>query len=199
LPFLKNISNSDTSDQELVALYKRTGDPGVLSELYQRYMDLAYGVCLKYLKEPESAKDAVLAIFEELLVKLKKHDVAQFRGWLYTLVKNHCLMQLRSVKNIKISSLEEGHMQFTEELHLNGVFEKEQRFNQLGDCMNALSDDQRNAVEQFYLKEKCYKEIVEMSGMEYNTVRSLIQNGRRNLKICMEQKTAAETAKKYNE
>ena len=191
MSFLKNISNSDASDQELVALYKRTNDAGVLSQLYQRYMDLAYGVCLKYLKDPEASKDAVLAVFGELLVKLKKHEVTQFRGWLYTVVKNHCLMQLRSTKNIKISSLEEGHMQFTEEPHLNGIFEKEQRLNQLGDCMNSLSEEQRKAVELFYLKEKCYKEIVAMSGMEYNTVRSLIQNGRRNLRICMEQKTAA--------
>jgi len=199
LTFLKNISNSGASDQELVALYKRTGDTVILSELYQRYMDLAYGVCLKYLKEPESAKDAVLAVFEELLVKLKKHEVTQFRGWLFTLVKNHCLMQLRSVKNIKISSLEEGNMQFTEDSHLNGVFEKEQHLNQLGNCIDSLSEDQRMAVELFYLKEKCYKEIVEISGMEYNTVRSLIQNGRRNLKICMEQKNVARTANKIHE
>ena len=76
---------------------------------------LAYGVCLKYLKEPESSKDAVLAIFEELQVKLKKHEVNQFRGWLYTVVKNYCLMQLRSAKSIKMSPLDETHMQFTED------------------------------------------------------------------------------------
>jgi RNA polymerase sigma factor (sigma-70 family) len=159
-------------------------------------MDLAYGVCLKYLKDPETSKDAVMAIFEELLVKLKKHEVSQFRGWFYTLVKNHCLMQLRSGKSIKISPLDEAHMQFSEESHLKGIFEKEQRLHQLGDCINSLSNEQRKAVELFYLKEKCYKDIVEISGMEYNTIRSLIQNGRRNLRICMEQKTAAIPAKK---
>lgn len=159
-------------------------------------MDLCYAVCLKYLKDPEASKDAVLSVFEELLVKLKKHEVIQFRGWLYTLVKNHCLMQLRSAKNLKISSLDDGDVQLSEEPHLNGIFEKEKRLNQLDDCMNSLSEEQRKAVELFYLKGKCYKEIVELSGLDYNKVRSLIQNGRRNLKICMDLKTAAETANK---
>ncbi len=87
-------------------------------------MDLLYAVCLKYLKDQETAKDAVMAVFEELASKLKKHEVDNFKGWLYTLTKNHCLMQLRSGKSIKISPLDEAHMQFSEESHLKGIFEK---------------------------------------------------------------------------
>jgi hypothetical protein len=33
---------------------------------------------------------------------------------------------------------------------------------------------------------KCYNEIVSQTGMDWNRVRSLVQNGRRNLKICMD-------------
>ncbi|HUM67128.1 MAG TPA: sigma-70 family RNA polymerase sigma factor, partial [Chitinophagaceae bacterium] len=75
MSFLKNISGNSVTDNELVTLYKKDGDLSVLGDLYQRYMDLVYGVCLKYLKEPESAKDAVMQIFEELVLKLKKHEV----------------------------------------------------------------------------------------------------------------------------
>ena len=89
LSFLKNISPNSLTDKELVDLYKQSGDLSVLGELYQRYMDLVYGVCLKYFKDPESAKDGVMQIFEELVSKLKKHEVDNFRGWLHQLAKNH--------------------------------------------------------------------------------------------------------------
>jgi len=149
-------------------------------------MELLYGVCLKYLKEPELAKDAVMSIFEELAQKLQKHEVDHFKGWLYTLAKNHCLMQLRSAKNIKTRALDPERVQMTEDLHLNGVLEKEGWLNRLSSCLDTLSPEQRSVVELFYLQDKCYKEIETITGLEWNKVRSHIQNGRRNLKICME-------------
>jgi RNA polymerase sigma factor (sigma-70 family) len=186
LPFLKNISGESASDQELVALYKQTGDLGVLAELYQRYMDLLYAVCLKYLRDPENAKDAVMAVFEELVLKLRKHDVGNFKGWLYTLAKNYCLMRLRSSKHLQTKQLDIEGMQSSEDLHLNGVLEKESQLNGLEKCMETLAEEQRTAIKLFYLQDKCYKEISEKTNIEWNKVRSLIQNGKRNLKICME-------------
>jgi DNA-directed RNA polymerase specialized sigma24 family protein len=67
------------------------------------------------------------------------------------------------------------------------VFEKERQLQRLGHCMQQLNDEQRQTVKLFYIDNKCYNEITEVTGFEWNKVRSLIQNGRRNLKICMEQ------------
>jgi RNA polymerase sigma factor (sigma-70 family) len=186
--FLKKIPTSPATDMELLALYKQTGDSAVLAELYQRYMELLYAVCLKYLKEPETAKDAVMSIFEELISKLKKHEVTNFKGWVYAVTRNHCLMQLRSATPLHTKEMDEERMQLTEELHLNGVKEKEWHLNLMGECLEGLSADQKRTVELFYLEEKSYKTIAELSGFDHNKVRSLIQNGRRNLKICMEAK-----------
>lgn len=186
MTFLKNISNNSLTDAELVLGYKAAGDLHVLAQLYQRYMDLVYGVCLKYLKNPEQAKDAVMQIFEELIEKLKKHEVENFRGWLYQLAKNHCLMQLRSRKNLRTVEVPPSLMQSEENVHLNGVLEREENFKQLEYCLATLSEDQRKAVQLFYIEGKCYNEIVELMGQNWNQVRSFIQNGRRNLKICME-------------
>lgn len=164
----------------------------LLAELYQRYMDLLYGVCLKYLKDPESARDAVMQIFEELITKVSKHEIDNFRSWVYTLAKNHCLMQLRTPKNLKTTEFKGELMQSEEEVHLNGVFTREANFQKLEKCIETLSKDQKQVIELFYLQEKCYKEISETTGIEWNKVRSFIQNGRRNLKLCME-KTETET------
>ena len=186
MAFLKNISNNSLTDAELVILYKKTGDLQILGQLYQGYMDLVYGVCLKYFKDPEKSRDAVMQIFEELIVKLKKYEVENFRGWLHQVAKNHCLMQLRTPKNLKTVEIAESLMQSEENVHLNGVLEKEENFQRLEYCLTTLSEDQRKAVHFFYIEGKCYNEIVELMGQEWNQVRSFIQNGRRNLKICME-------------
>jgi len=189
--FLKDISGNSATDSELVSLYKKTNDLKVLGQLYQRYMDLVYGVCLKYLHESERAKDAVMHIFEELIVKLKKHEVANFRSWLYTVVKNHCLMKLRVSSRNKSVILDENGMQFREELHQEDINEKEWQLQQMSDCIGKLADEQKKMIELFYLHQKCYKEITEITGLDWNRVRSLIQNGRRNLKICMDKTVLA--------
>ena len=186
MSFIKNISPNSLSDKELVALYKESGDMAVLGELYQRYMELVYGVCLKYYKDPERSKDSVMQIFEELVSKLKKHEVENFKGWLHQVAKNHCLMQLRTPKNMKTVEFKVDVVQSEENVHLNAVLEKEENFKRMEDCLETLSDEQKNTVKLFYLEGKCYNEIVEMTGLEWNSVRSLIQNGRRNLKNCME-------------
>lgn len=191
MAFLKKILSAQ-DDLELVKEYKSGGDINVLGELYGRYMELVYGVCLKYFKEPEEAKDAVINIFEELVTKLKKYDVINFKSWLYQLAKNYCLMKLRSRKSkpvivdIDIMHLEENN-------HPDNVAKKEEQLNGMESCMEQLPAEQKRAIELFYLQEKCYKEIADLTGTEINKVRSFIQNGRRNLKICME-KQALEKA-----
>lgn len=191
MSFLKNINNRAATDQELVSLYKKHGDIQVLSELYQRYMDLLFAVCLKYLRSPEDAKDAVMSIFEELITKLLKHEVVNFSGWLYTLTRNHCLMQIRSGKHMKLAN-DPDIMQLAENPHLNGIFDNDEHLNQLKKCIDVLSPDQKQTVQLFYLQSKSYREIASITRTEWNKVRSQVQNARRNLKICMEKTTRGE-------
>ncbi|WP_207625715.1 RNA polymerase sigma factor [Niastella populi] len=197
MAFLKNIPTSELPDRELVSLFRTSGNMDVLAALFQRYMDLLYGVCLKYLKQPEPARDAVMQIFEELVVKLPKHEVENFKSWLYTLAKNYCLMQLRTPKNLRTTEFNPDSMQLEEEVHLNGIQVREDNLQKLERCLQTLSTEQKTAVELFYLQNKCYKEIAEATGIEWNKVRSFIQNGRRNLKICME-KPETETVEARN-
>jgi RNA polymerase sigma factor (sigma-70 family) len=189
LPFLKNISTNQSTDKELVAAFKKSGDSNYLSTLYQRYMDLVFGVCLKYFKDAERCKDAVMDIYEELNTKLKLHEVDNFKGWLHVLARNYCLMQLRSPRNMKTTEFQSDFMQLGENTHLNGeALEKEQNFTKLEDCLKTLTEEQQQSVQLFYLENKCYNEIAAITGYEWNKVRSYIQNGRRNLKLCMDEK-----------
>lgn len=184
--FLRTIPDNDSTDEELANEYRRHGDLQTLALLYNRYMELVFGVCLKYLENRETSKDAVMNIFEELVLKLKKHDVSNFKSWLYTLAKNHCLMYLRSNKQVKTVELAESLVHSAENLHLNGKLQQEEHFRLLEKCLQTLAVDQQQAVRMFYLDEKSYKEISDSTGMDWNRVRSLIQNGRRNLRNCMD-------------
>lgn len=186
MAFIKNMLSAE-SDVALVQQYRDKDDINALGELYNRYMELVYGVCLKYMKQPEDAKDCVINIFEELIIKLKKYEVENFKGWLYQLAKNYCLMKLRSRKSQPIN-IDVDVMHLPENNHPDDIMEKEGHFNNMEYCIEQLPFEQKQAIELFYLKEKCYKEISELTNTEINKVRSFIQNGRRNLKICMEKK-----------
>ena len=187
MAFLKNISTDTSTDKELLAAFKVTGNITHLSNLYQRYMDLVFGVCLKYFKDTERCKDAVMDIFDELNSKLKVHEVDNFKGWLHVVTRNYCLMQLRSPRNIKTTEFNPVFMYSEENTHLNGeAFEKEENFKKLEKCMETLPFEQQQTVKLFYLESKCYNEIAAITGFEWNKVRSYIQNGKRNLKNCMD-------------
>ncbi len=150
-------------------------------------MDLVFGVCLKYFKDPERSKDAVMDVYEILNAKLNQHEVANFRGWLHVLARNYCLMQLRSPRNIKTTEFNADFMQSTAEAHPDSEQAiKEENLSKLEQCIGTLPEEQRQSIELFYLQQKCYNEIAEATGYDWNRVRSYIQNGRRNLKICME-------------
>lgn len=180
-------TNTELPDAALVAAYKQKGDQQWLAVLYQRYAGLLFGVCLKYLKEADAAQDACTDIYEELVTKLRKHEVDNFKGWLHVLAKNHCLQKLRAGKKLPTTELPEQFMQSEEAWHLEEVLAKEASLQAMQNCIEQLSPDQKITVELFYLQEKCYNEITDITGLGWNTVRSHIQNGRRNLKICMEQ------------
>ncbi len=187
MALLKSISPSTKTDAELVQLYQSTHKQDVLAQLFLRYSDLVYGCCLKYLSDQETAKDAVMSIYEELVEKLKIFTVENFKSWLYVLSKNFCLMQLRKNKKNPTSELPGDFMQSDDFSHLDSALEKEQQLTSLEDCIKHLNKEQKKSVELFYLENKCYNEIMDVTGYDWNKVRSLIQNARRNLKNCMDQ------------
>jgi len=182
--FNRTIKPNEADDEGLLSNYRESGDLVVLGRLYEKYISLVYGVCLKYLKDEEQAKDAVMGIFEELVTKTRQHEIKQFRGWLYVLARNYCLMQLRSGKKIQVIALDEI-VETGDTLHHDNKY-SEEYLMVLERCMDKLPAKQKESVNLFYLQEKCYKEIADSTGYTLNDVKSYIQNGKRNLKLCIE-------------
>lgn len=187
MKFIKNTSKiNEQDDLSLIAAYQKSGDLEVLGTLYNKYMHLVFGVCFNYFKDEEQSKDAVMQIFEELVVKLKVHHVQNFKSWLHVLSRNHCLMALRkSAKNPTVA-MEDNFVENDDFVHLDIDDTKEKQLTIMEKCMETLTEEQRRSVDLFYLQEKCYKEVADITGYDMLKVKSYIQNGKRNLKICIE-------------
>lgn len=176
----------NVDDDELLRRYRGTGDLAVLGELFRAHAEMVYYVCMRYLKDSERSKDAVMQIFEDLIHKVNKQEIQRFGSWLYVLSRNHCLMQLRAEKNRRHVPIDE-FVEFPLAAHPDGdAGEKERQLTALERCMEQLPEKQKRSVDLFFLDEKCYKEITELTGYSLKEVKSYIQNGKRNLKLCME-------------
>ncbi|WP_343531189.1 sigma-70 family RNA polymerase sigma factor [Pedobacter sp.] len=185
--FIKNTSRIEEQDDlSLVAAYQKSGDLEVLGKLYNKYMHLVYGVCFNYFKAEEPSKDAVMQIFEELVSKLRIHQVQNFKSWLHVLTRNHCLMALRKSSRNPTVTMEDNFVENSDFVHLDIDDTKETQLTIMEKCMETLSEEQRRSVDLFYLQEKCYKEVADITGYDMLKVKSYIQNGKRNLKICIE-------------
>ncbi len=184
---------SQVEDNELIDRFRKQGDRDALGELFQRYAHLVLGVCLKYLGDADEAQDATMQVYERLFESLKKHEITQFRGWLVQVARNHCLMILRSRKTQRqrqdkyLTETEEPVVEFS--LLEHRLDEKEMALTHLEECLEGLGTDQGTCVRLFFYEKKSYQEIAQLTGFDLKSVKSYLQNGKRNLRLCMETKT----------
>ncbi len=184
--FLKFKKSKTETDLELVEQYRNSQNKIYLGELFQRYTQMVYGICLKYLEDPDKSKDAVMEIFEQLMVDLRSHDIRQFRPWLYQVSKNHCLMKIRKGQFVleKEEAYKNFKKNFVENDDLSHLYkeQEEKQLELLEKAITELSDEQKECVKLFYLEKKSYKTIEATTKYSLNEIKSHIQNGKRNLK-----------------
>lgn len=193
MAFIKFTRDKDATDSDLISRYRHSYNSDYVGELFQRYTHLVFGVCMKYLKNEEHAKDAVMEIFEKMMIDLKKHDVDNFKSWLYSVTKNHCLMKIRKDKSqanhiSEYEKTEKVFMENEDHLHLSDGDEQEKLDKSLYEGIDQLKEEQKVCVELFYMQDKSYEEVAEATGYTMKQVKSYLQNGKRNLKIFLTEK-----------
>ena len=188
--FINTKSRQQATDQDLLDAFGKKQDLDDLAELFNRYVHLVYGVCIKYLKNKDDAQDAVMQIFEKLIGDVNRFEIKNFKSWLYVFSKNFCLMKIRSSKaGLSIKQMGEMQEVMENELlvhHDDETNSLEENLQALEKCIETLVAEQKQCVSLFFLKEMSYKQIIEQTGLEIKKVKSYLQNGKRNLKICME-------------
>jgi RNA polymerase sigma factor (sigma-70 family) len=191
--FIRGNTN-DLSDALLIEKYKQSGDKFFVGELFKRYSHLVFGLCLNYFKDKDVSKDLVMQIFEKLFEELKKTEVRHFPAWICFVSRNFCISELRKEKT---RSGREEVAGWEEEPTINPLLAREEeaeqviRLEQLKEAIGGLKKEHRLCLDLFYLQEKSYKDITEITGFSDKEVKSYIQNGKRNLKLVLSQNNAS--------
>lgn len=182
---MQSEKNNEISDAALLENFYKDHDNKWLGILLPRYTLLLLGVCMKYLKNEEDARDCVQHIFLKVINELHKYKVDYFKSWIYMIAKNHCLMKLRDQKKLPV----ELNVQITPagnaEADVSDLKEKDALLQKMEMAIKQLNAEQQQCVNLFYLQKKSYAEIAEISGFTMLQVKSYLQNGKRNLKLLM--------------
>ena len=188
-PFVNTGKYNHITDQELLEKFYADHDNEWLGILLQRYTLLLLGVCMKYMKNEEDAKDSVQQIFLKVMQELQKYKVEYFKSWVYMVAKNHCLMKLRDRQGKITAEINEKMMTAPgEESDTQTLLQNDKALDLMEDALKELNPEQKQCVTLFYLQKKSYQEINELTGFTMMQVKSYIQNGKRNLKILIEKK-----------
>ncbi|HEY0678892.1 MAG TPA: sigma-70 family RNA polymerase sigma factor [Chitinophagaceae bacterium] len=180
---------ANLTDQQLLDNYYSDGNNQWLGALLPRYTLLLLGVCMKYLKNEEEAKDCVQHIFLKAITELPKYKVEFFKAWIYMVARNHCLMRLRGRQGKVSVEIREQHLTSVYDEHdKQNHIEKDLLLQDMEMALDQLNPDQRQCITLFYLEKKSYQEIAEVTGYSLLQVKSYIQNGKRNLKIMLEKR-----------
>jgi RNA polymerase sigma-70 factor (ECF subfamily) len=178
------------SDEELLKHYKQSGNKELFADLFKKHVSVVYGTCLFYLQDKDEAQDATMQLFEKLMLDINNREIDNFKGWLSFVVRNHCISLIR--KNKSQSKNIKSYYEFEYEAP---DYETEEKINSVNDdvllenmktCLPKLKENQRICVELFYLKNKSYQDIANETNFSLNEIKSYIQNGKRNLKLFLE-------------
>jgi RNA polymerase sigma factor (sigma-70 family) len=180
--------NKHISDQELLERFYADRDNQWLGILLERYTLLLLGVCMKYLKNEELARDSVQQIFLKAITELQKYRVEYFKSWIYMVAKNHCLMQLRDKPGKNTIEVKDSIPAETDETDKESLLLNEKTYEYMGEALKELNADQQLCVTLFYMEKKSYQQITEQTGYSMMQVKSHIQNGKRNMRILIEKK-----------
>lgn len=175
------------NDEELLSAYHSSADDRLLGLLLQRYTMLLLGVAMKYMKNRTDAEDAVQQVFLKAITHLPKGEILNFKGWLYVLMRNHCLQLLRD-KTYKAGEEALDHVPVAES-DKEALLLQEHTLEQMEEALQELNDEQRTSITMFYLQKRSYNEIMAATGFTFTQVKSYIQNGKRNLRILLLKKT----------
>jgi len=191
---VQNNGYNHITDKELLEHFYDSYDNKWLGILLQRYTLLLFGVCMKYMKDEDEAKDCVQQVFLKAITELQKYKVEYFKSWIYMVARNHCLMRLRSFGK-KTVDLSEKIIAPEEEIKINAHLEKEKLLEAMSASLSELNEEQKLCLTLFYLDKKSYTEVAERTGFSIMQVKSYIQNGKRNLKLLLDKKINSNSKK----
>lgn len=179
----KKKQGEERTDEYLLQRYQKTGASIYFEELYDRYIPIVYGVCLKYLQNIDQAQNSTIRIFENLLLKQQSFDIILFRSYLYNVTKKHCIDLLKSQKRELSADLDASLIPTF--ISLTEYETNENYESTVEHCKTELLEDERTLLEAFYLENLSYIDISKSLDMEIEEVKRQVISIQCNFRSCI--------------
>lgn len=179
------------SDEQIVDKYQSGYDVYYAALLFERYNEMTVSLALNYLKNETDAEDAVMESFEIMVADLKKADIKNFGGWYYSVVRNHLLkVKRKREKHSSVDLIEGYHDSAGEDPGFKTILNDDRVDGDelISETLNELKPMQGKCLQLFYLEGVSYKEIALKLNISEKEVKSHVQNGKRKMKIILENK-----------
>lgn len=168
------LSISGQTDDELLILLQK-GNERAFTAIYERYHKLLFVVAYKYLKDNDSAKDAVQQIFLKLWESRTLFSISiNLRNYLYTMLKNHLLNEIRN----NYTALEKNYELVQEAIEYeNEILSKLEEKEMTEQLYRAINDlpEQKKAVCLYKLRDNLSNlEIAEKMQIPYQRQNPLL-------------------------
>ncbi|MDD3580463.1 MAG: sigma-70 family RNA polymerase sigma factor [Desulfobacca sp.] len=180
------------------ALLRKTaqGEARAFAELMQRHQVRVFRLAYRLLRDRLEAEDAT----QEVFLKVYQHagsfkPTGSVSGWLSRITANHCLNRLRSRAAPEISldapwsasaNLEPLEiLPSSDPTPLQGL-EEQELAQRLQVALDALPENQRQALVLKRFGDFSYQEIAEILGLSSSAVDGLIKRARNNLKKALQ-------------
>jgi RNA polymerase sigma-70 factor (ECF subfamily) len=91
-------------DEEKLIEEAKAGDKKALTELVKEYEQTIYNFAFKICRDPAKAENIMQETFFSMIKSLHQFDgKSKLSTWLYRIIANHCLMEVRKKKNRFVS------------------------------------------------------------------------------------------------
>src|SRR5262245_4857358 len=186
------MSAEQDADTALMLRVKQ-GDGEAFAELVDKYKQPVVNVVYRMLRDATEAEDLAQNVFVQVYKSAHRYKAsAKFSAWLFTIVRNLCLNEIRRRSRHPVVSMDEPHTE-QEEMPAQQFQDKKifspseglihaELASKVEGALAELPENQRTAIVLCRQEELSYEEIAEVLGCSLSATKSLIHRGRETLK-----------------
>src|SRR5215471_15393956 len=186
-------SAAENDPDAALMLRVKQGDTDAFEQLVDKYKQPVLNVIYRMLHDATEAEDIAQTVFVQVYKSAARYEVAsKFSTWLFTIVRNLCLNEIRRRSRHPTDSMDATHpenedqpwQQFEDkkvagptDTLLEGELEQK-----IDAALNELPENQRTAIILCRQDELSYEDIARVLKCSVSATKSLIHRGRETLK-----------------
>jgi RNA polymerase sigma-70 factor (ECF subfamily) len=162
------------NERQIISGCKK-GDAKAQKAFVDSYSHHLFNICMRYMVDHASAKDALQESLMRILTQINKYDgVGNFKSWITTVTMRKNLELLRKNKSRWTASLAD-----ISEPETQATVHHQLEHEEVITFMSKLPDKYRVALQMFLVEGYSHKEIAEHLEMTEGGSRSLVSRGRK--------------------